>query len=114
MAEEEKSSLKNEDLTFDEINAILVHKWYLSEKAKMDVGFEFAMKDFFQNHAADWRKKRLDEDLKQQKEEIEKHRWYLSEKMGREIGRSEAALDWIAGSYAEHWRNRTGPYKDRK
>lgn len=108
------SDLRPEDLTFEELNAILVHKWFLSEKQKRDVGFEFAMKDFFQNHAEEWRKKKLEEDLKQQKEEIEKHQWYLSEKMGREITRSEAALDWIKSGYAEHWRNRTGPYKDRK
>lgn len=110
----EKEQHKIEELTFDEINAILVHKWHLSEKAKQDVGFEFAKDDFFLHHAPAWRKRKLEEDLHQQKEEIAKHKWFLSEKLGQDVGRSQAALDWIKNGYAEHWRNRTGPYKDRK
>ena len=107
-------SPKSEKLTFDEINAILVHKWLLSEKARHDVGFEFAQEDFFKNHAEAWRKKRMEEDSSAQKEEIMKHSWFLSQKLGKDVGKSEAALDWIRNGYAEHWRNRTGPYKDRK
>lgn len=108
------SELKPEDLTFDELNAILVHKWFLSEHEKRDVGFEYAMKDFFDNHAEEWRKKKLEEDLAVQKEEIKRHKWFLSEKLQKEVSMSEAALDWIKSGYAEYWRNRTGPYKDRK
>ena len=111
---EEKRSYKLEELTFDEINAILSHKWVLSEKACCDVGMEFAMEDFFQNHADTWRKMRLEEDLKAQKEEIIKHKWYLSEKAGYDVGNTPAALDWVQRGYAQNWRNRTGPYKNRK
>ena len=103
-----------EDLTFDEINAILVHKWYLSEKECCDVGMERAKDDFFQNHAAVWRKQKLQEDLHLQKEEIIKHKWFLSEKLGYDVGTTPAALDWVSSGYAEHWRNKTGPYKGRK
>ena len=109
-----KDSGSLEDLTFDEVNAILVHKWFLSQKEKRDVGMEYAKNDFFQHHAASWRKKRLEEDLHQQKEEIKKHKWFLSEKLGYDVGMTQAALDWIKNSYAEQWRNCTGPYKNRK
>ena len=103
-----------EDLTFEEINAILLNKWYLSEKEKRDVGMDYAKNDFFLHHAASWRKKRMEEDFHLQKVEIEKHRWFLSEKLGYDVGSTPAALDWIKNGYAEHWRNRTGPYKNRK
>jgi len=103
-----------ETLTFDEINAILVHKWFLSEKSSRDVGMQFAVDDFFINHAEDWRKAKLHQDLHEQKEEISKHRWYLSEKKGCDIGMTTAALDWIQGGYAQHWRDKTGPYHNEK
>lgn len=103
-----------DELTFDEINAILVHKWYLSEKERRDVGMAYARDDFFKHHANAWRKRKMEEDLHIQKEEMLRHKWYLSEKMGHEIGTTQAAMDWIQNGYAEHWRNRTGPYKDRK
>ena len=34
---------------------ILRHKWYLSEKAGQDVGFEKALLDWIVKHRADWR-----------------------------------------------------------
>ena len=83
----------------------------MSEKAKKDVGMEYAAQDFFINHAAEWRKKKMEEDLKAQKEEILKHKWYLSEKLGYDVGSTTAALDWVKCGYAEQWRNKTGPYK---
>jgi hypothetical protein len=108
------SALKLENLTFDEVNAVLHHKWILSEKEGRDVGMEYAMRDFFQNQAAEWRKKKLAEDVVAQKEEILKHKWFMSEKSGHDVGNTEAALDWVRSGFAEQWRNRTGPYKDRK
>lgn len=109
-----KQGLRLEDLTFEEINAILFHKWLLSERERRDVGIEFAMEDFFLNHAEAWRKTKLEEDLKAQKEEIIRHKWYLSEKLGHDVGSTQAAIDWVHCGYAEQWRNRTGAYKDRK
>jgi hypothetical protein len=103
-----------DELSFDEINAILLHKWYLSEKAGYDVGMEYAKNDFFKNHSKEWRAKKMKEDIEKQKEEIIKHKWYLSEKCGCDVGFTKAAMDWIESGYAEHWRNKTGPYKDRK
>lgn len=34
---------------------ILRHKWYLSEQAGQDVGFERALLDWIVKHRADWR-----------------------------------------------------------
>ncbi len=103
-----------ENLTFDEVNAILHHKWVVSEKEGRDVGMEFAMEDFFRNHASEWQKQKLKEDIAAQKEEILKHKWYLSQSLGYDVGNTPAALDWVKCGFAQHWRNRTGPYKDRK
>ena len=102
-----------EELNFEEINAILVNKWHLSEKAGYDVGMEFAKNDFFMNHSIRWRMKRMREDVEAQKKEIVIHKWYLSEKKGHDVGLQRAAFDWIRNGYAEHWRNCTGPYKNR-
>ena len=113
IANEEKMP-RLEELTYDEVNAVLMHKWYLSQKEKRDVGMEYAKADFFMHHAAAWRKKKIEADNAEQKKEIEKHKWYLSEKMGYDVGRTEAALSWIHSGFAEHWRNCTGPYKNRQ
>ena len=102
------------ELTIDEINAILTHKWYLSEKAGYDAGMEYAKDDFFKHHSKKWRIQQIQKDYEKQKEEILKHKYYLSEKRGCEVDIQEAALDWINSGYAEHWRTYTGPYKDRK
>ena len=51
-----KTSLYNE---FEcERNEILRHKWYLSEKAGHDIGFETALTDWMMNHRSKWRKSR--------------------------------------------------------
>ena len=102
---------KLEDLPFEEVNNILMHKWILSEKEKKDVGLEYAMEDYLKNHSMFWRQKKLQQDLTAQKEEIIKHKWYLSEKFGCDVGMTPAALDWVKCGYAAHWRNKTGPYK---
>ncbi len=109
----EKKSYRLEDLTFDEINAILKHKWHLSEKLGRDAGIEFAIQDFFEHHAAEWQKQQIEADLAAQKEEIIRHKWFLSQKLGHDVGNTPAALDWVKSGFAEHWRNRTGPYKNR-
>jgi hypothetical protein len=38
---------------------ILRNKWYMSEKAGKDVGFERALMDWVSNHRCKWRSKRL-------------------------------------------------------
>ena len=110
----DRKSVRIEDLTFDEINAVLHHKWHLSEKLGRDVGIDFALTDFFDHHASEWQKMRIEEDLRAQKEEIMKHKWFLSQKLGYDVGTTASAIDWVKGGFAEHWRNRTGPYKDRR
>lgn len=37
---------------------ILKHKWFLSEQAGHDIGFEMALTDWFVNHRSGWRKAR--------------------------------------------------------
>jgi hypothetical protein len=39
----------------NEREEILKHKWYLSQKAGHDVGFEKALLDWIVNHRAQWR-----------------------------------------------------------
>ena len=41
-----------------ERHAILENKWYMSETAKHDVGFEKALLDWILNHRARWRRER--------------------------------------------------------
>ena len=112
MEEERIPSL--EELSFDEVTAILLHKWFLSERVGYDVGMEFAKNDFFIYHSKQWRARKLKEDLEIQKDEIVKHKWFLSERLGYDVGFTEAALDWITKGYAQQWRDRAGPYKDRR
>lgn len=49
----EMSEKQREDL----ISAIDVNKWYLSEKASRDVGFETAKEDFVQKYLREWAEK---------------------------------------------------------
>ena len=42
----------------NERNEILRHKWFLSEKAGHDIGFETALTDWMMNHRSKWRKSR--------------------------------------------------------
>lgn len=85
-----------------EAEAIEVHKYYLSEKAGCDVGWDYAVEDWLQHHAGQWRGDRLKIELDEQILEIEKHKWIESEKAGRDLGK-QAALDWII-KYAADWR----------
>ncbi|MBN1384467.1 MAG: DUF4032 domain-containing protein [Elusimicrobia bacterium] len=111
----EEKIYKLDELSLDEIHAVLTHKWYLSQKACRDVGIDFALEDWFKNHSKHWREEKMKEDFRNQKVEIEKHKWYLSQKLGYDVGSQQAALDWIKSGYAEAWRNKSGPYcKDKK
>ena len=40
---------------------VMRHKWFLSEKAGFDVGFEKALLDWLIRHRADWRRKRKEQ-----------------------------------------------------
>jgi hypothetical protein len=96
----EYSSLN--DFPSSERYALLVHKWFLSERAGHDVGEALAIHDWLKHYAASWRKHRLEAELKEQRREMEKHRWIESEKACRDLG-SEAYRDWIL-RYAAAWR----------
>ncbi|HAM38519.1 MAG TPA: hypothetical protein DCP53_03875 [Elusimicrobia bacterium] len=101
---------KLDELSLDEINAVLTHKWLLSEKACQDVGIDFALDDWYTNHSKKWRDEKMKADFESQRTEIEKHKWYLSQKLGYDVGTQQAAIDWIKNGYAEAWRNKSGPY----
>lgn len=92
-----------EDFPRAERRAVLVHKWFLSERAGYDVGEEFAIRDWLKNFAAEWRHARLEVELKHQRREMEKHRWIESKKARRDLG-AEAYNDWIL-RYAAAWRD---------
>ena len=85
-----------------ERRAVQVHKWFLSERAGYDVGENFAIRDWLEHFAAEWRHHRLVTELGHQQREMEKHRWIESEKASRDLG-SEAYRDWIL-RYAAAWR----------
>ena len=51
-----KSTLYREFLA--EREEIVAHKWVLSEKAGVDVGFEEALTDWMLKHRSAWRKRR--------------------------------------------------------
>ena len=80
------------------------HKYYLSQRAGHDVGLEFAVRDWLNRCAAQWRQQRLEDDLKEQREEILKHKWIESEKAGTDLGQ-QAIIEWIA-KYGADWRRR--------
>ena len=51
-----KTTLYREFLA--EREEIVAHKWVLSEKAGVDVGFEEALTDWMLKHRSEWRKRR--------------------------------------------------------
>lgn len=86
----------------EEQKAIEEHKWLLSERAKRDVGFEYAVRDWMENHSARWRRNRLRQELEEQRQEMLRHKWIESERAGRDLG-DKAIRDWVE-KYAEAWR----------
>jgi len=53
----QKSNLYREFLA--EREEILRHKWFKSEQARRDIGFEAALIDWMLHHRNDWRRERL-------------------------------------------------------
>ena len=88
--------------TLAEKQAVERHKYFLSEKAGYDVGLERTVSHWLEFHAKQWRRNRLQADMKDQAREIQKHKWIESEKAGCDLG-SKAVYDWIV-KYAEEWR----------
>lgn len=85
-----------------ELDAIAVHKYYLSEGAGYDVGEEQARAHWQLHHSQRWRHERLRADLEEQSQEMKKHRWLESERAGTDLGQ-RAELDWIR-RFARAWR----------
>jgi len=89
-------------LTRAETHQIERHKYYLSQRAGHDVGFEAALEDWIEHHAAVWRKRRQEHMLSLQRAEIAKYRWLRSEEAKRDVGR-EAGIEWVQ-RHAAAWR----------
>ncbi len=85
-----------------EMEAILTHKYFLSQKAGRDVGLDYAILDWNRHHAVKWRERRIRDDVGVQFCEMMKHKWIESQKAGRNLGK-EAIVDWIF-KHAEGWR----------
>jgi len=85
-----------------ECRAIEEHRYCLSEAAGHDVGLDYALRDWEEHHASQWRAEQLAKELADQRGEILKHKWLLSERAGFDLGES-AILDWIS-RFAAAWR----------
>jgi len=85
-----------------EKEAILTHKYYLSQKAGRDVGLDSAVLDWNRHHAKRWREERMRKDVGVQFQEMMKHKWVESKKAGNDLGK-DAVCDWIC-KYAKDWR----------
>ena len=67
---------------------ILAHKWYESERAGHDVGWELALQDWINKHGAS-------AFVPAVRKAIEIYKWEESEKAGYDIGWERAIKDWI-------------------
>ena len=85
-----------------ELEAVLTHKFFLSEKAGREVGLDYSIMDWKRNHAMKWREARMRQDVAVQFCEMMKHKWIESQKAGHDLGR-DALVDWIC-KYAKEWR----------
>lgn len=85
-----------------EMEAVLTHKYHLSERAGRDVGLDYAIMDWKKLHAVEWREKRMREDVEIQFCEMMKHKWIESKKAGCDLGK-DALLEWVC-EYAKGWR----------
>ncbi len=52
----EMKELLNDSRVVEEVNK---HRWYESEKKKMDVGFEYAFEDWHRKYALNWMKEHV-------------------------------------------------------
>ena len=85
-----------------ELESILTHKYYMSERAGRDVGLDYAVMDWKKHQAVNWRAMRMREDVEIQFDEMMKYKWVESKKAGSDLGK-DALMDWIC-KYAKGWR----------
>ena len=90
--------------SFDERQAILVHKYYLGIEAGYDPGLSHAIASWESRFATDWRRRRHLDDCRQQMREIAAHRSGLIRQSGRDVSWEHAARDWIV-RHASTWRD---------
>lgn len=87
------------DFSQDELQAIEVHKYHLSQREGHDVGIEYAAQDWLRYHAKQWRMQHM---MAMERKAIEVYKWLESEKAQRDLG-AEAVFEWI-NKYAAQWR----------
>jgi hypothetical protein len=90
-------------LTPAELQAIEVHKYFLSIERRAEVPIEEAIADFARHHAAEWRRDKARRDAEDQLREIETLRAGRSVAEGREVSHAEAVMEWCA-CHAAEWR----------
>lgn len=90
-------------LTPAELQAIEVHKYFLSLERGREVSIDEAIASFARAHAADWRRDKARRDATAQLEAMDARRLALSRELGRDVGRAEFASEWCA-RHAADWR----------
>lgn len=104
----------NQTISEEERRAVEVHKWFLSQRAQYDVGWDAAFEDWKLYHQAEWRRKeRIHqlEDNTEQVQEIQKYIWVRSEQAGKDLSK-DAETEWVQ-LYAAQWRDQAA-HKTRK
>lgn len=99
----------------EERRAVEVHKWYLSQHAGRDVGWDAALEDWARTHQSSWRalhRRQHFVDNVAQAREIRDYVWIRSEQAGTDVS-GEAVEEWVR-LYAREWREKAerGPRKD--
>ena len=95
----------DDPLSEEERRAVEVHKWYLSQQAGRDVGWDYAYQDWKRSYQAEWRSEVRRQQLQSnaaQAREIRDYVWIRSEQAGMNLG-SQAAEEWVS-LYASRWR----------
>ncbi len=84
------------------MKAIRTYRAFLKEREGIEVTLVHAAESWEQTQATRWRRKRLKEEMAQQRQEILRHKWIESEKAGRDLG-NDAVKDWLS-RFAAAWR----------
>ncbi|MFH1038317.1 MAG: hypothetical protein V1789_06595 [PVC group bacterium] len=101
-----------------EWSAIYVHKYYLAQKAGVEVSLQDTIADWLKNYARLWREQ--EEEIKKQTGKyspegeqfspaewkgIQVHRYFLSQRYCRWVSIQETIADWLK-NYARIWREK--------
>lgn len=97
--------MKHDTLSSEEMTAIELHKWYLSEKNGYDVGWDAAYSDWKMSYQDQWRKEQREQllgDSVQEMKEIGEYTKRTYDRKGTEA-RRKGEKKWVE-RYAAEWR----------